>query len=120
MSLIYTIEARSGYVELLCPACWKSVGQFTNEEAGELARANIQPFCFECESSRVDCVPSVYILEQDSYLMGIGYEIFLAEWLSDDILWRPKDLRMHRISYTTFFDLKTGLGPKYALKEISQ
>lgn len=113
MSLLVGYEMEEGFYGLCCSECSAFVGAITINEAQCLMRDGIVPFCFDCDPARVDCVPSHFILEQDTYMVGVGSEIFLAEWLSDDILWNPQDLKMHRISYTTFFDLKTGRGPQY-------
>lgn len=113
MSLIVTQGGREGWAWIACPLCSALVGEFTFAEIGDLTRAGIEPYCFDCDPTGVDGPPKQLVLNDDHYLLGIGSAIFLAEHTGDHYNWRNYELCLHRISHTTFFDLKTGLGTRY-------
>lgn len=60
MSLIWTgPTAKVGHWAVYCDGCQRYIGTLTREECGELARAGVTPYCFECDSVGADLVPRV-------------------------------------------------------------
>lgn len=112
MSLIMFHNASGGGVTVCCSRCSSIVGEMTLAEVGELSTHRIEVLCFDCDLVGVDDLPRQLFCPQDNYLIGYDNMVFLAEWVSDNSMPEARDLRMSRISLTTYFDLKTGFGPR--------
>lgn len=111
MSVIYYSGRNGDGLTVHCRECSKAIGDLSIEEVRELSTRGIDVLCFDCDPVGVDDLPSQLFCPQDNYLVGIGDSVFLAEWITDNSMPEAKDLRMSKLSLTTYFDLKTGFGP---------
>lgn len=115
MSLVQFYMNGDGRYHIVCSECGAIVSSdATMAEVAEYSRANIKVLCFDCDSKEVDNPPNHLLSILSNYILGIGNVVFLAEWIPNPLNPLIQQLQLHRISLTTYFDLKTGRGIAYS------
>jgi hypothetical protein len=107
MSLIYSIPAGRGAMAVFCPKCSVYVGTMTLEEIGELSRANLEAYCFDCFGDP-DRIPKQLYYAEDVFLLGMGDKSFLAHWSLGGMPSDQESLGLAPISNAAWYALKTG------------
>lgn len=114
MSLIHCFFNAEGRYNICCSECCAIVCQdATLAEVAEYSRADVKVLCFDCDVNEADTIPVNLVEFCTTWLLGIADVVMLAEWLGDADNFHPKHIKLSKISLTTYFDLKTGLGPIY-------
>lgn len=108
MSLILSQPVDWENWQMYCQVCGKAVGIERLEVILDMAKQGTEVKCFNCEPLGVDWYPDGVVLQESTYLLGIGDRAFLCHWIDDPLTTTPKELHASRISHACYYDLKTG------------
>lgn len=115
MSLIKFYRNAEDRYYVVCSQCCAVVSSdATMAEIADYCRAGIEVTCFDCDTESADIPPRHLLSIKDNYFLGIGNSVFIAEWLPHLTNPMIQRLQLHKISLTTYFDIKTGRGVAYS------